>query len=566
MSFLNENDINEGSAPVGFLNNILALNPFGTTKKVISLMKEANDIKVNITTEKGEYFTKLKQLMEKYLVGHKVSPDEQEALKKEYEQTLRKSLSEHSKDLKIDNKDVKELVSQMFKANDEFDRAQDNSNANSTPFLEKIPDIDAYKEAFKDKIKAMEVKYNALIKQAKDIASHTKNPEKKERLLVLYSNLINWIDINSANIALEYANDKEREAIKSNIKIRETLGNKFTTYSKTIDDDSKKDDSKKDNTDKKLGRDPEDYITDFDYEKYKSDAELSESEKSIINKGKEELAKVKDKDIADAEEQKEEYKTLVRNVIEGGSRGLLVFGKGGLGKSYTVEKMIEKKGLEQDEDYFLIKGASSPVKVYEKMKAHPDKLFVFDDADGMWKTTEGKNILKGALDSKEKGGYISWEKSGAKLDKNSNNSFYFTGKIIFISNMDGEEMKKDEDIAAILTRIEFLDFSFTNSQTYVMVSKLLKDDKMKWKDFGIPSDKVTEGDISYVSDIYDQVYFLNKHKITSVAPVRAVGVTMQKLKDVQVDINDKTLNLTPNELHESITKSIEGKTKFSSKN
>lgn len=565
MSFVNENEINEGSAPVGFLNNLLALNPFGTTKKVIDLMKEANKIKVDMTTEKGEYFTTLKNLMEKYLVGHKVSAEEQDALKKEYEQTLRKSLSEHSKDLKIDNKDVKELVSQMFKANDSFDKEL-SDNSNTTTYLEKIPDIDAFKEAFKDKIKALEVKYNSLIKQAKDIASHTKNPEKRERLLVLYSNLINWIDINSANIALSYATDKEKEAIKANIKVRETLGGKFTSYSKTLDDDKDKD-SKNDNStkDKKLGRDPDDYITDFDYEKYRSDAELSESEKSIIKKGLEEFNKEKDKNIADAEEQKEEYKTLVRNVIEGGSRGLLVYGKGGLGKSFTVEQMLEKKELEQDVDYFLIKGAASPIKVFEKMKAHPDKLFVFDDADSMWKTTEGRNILKGALDSKEKGGYISWEKSGAKVDKDSNNSFYFTGKIIFISNMDGEEMKKDEDIAAILTRIEFLDFSFTNSQTYIMVSKLLRDNKMKWKDFGIPNDKVTDGDISYIGDIYDQVYFLNKHKITSVAPVRAVGVTMQKLKDVQVDIKDKTVNLTSNELHESITKSIEGKTKMSSK-
>ncbi len=123
-------------------------------------------------------------------------------------------------------------------------------------------------------------------------------------------------------------------------------------------------------------------------------------------------------------------------------------------------------------------------------------------------------------------------------------------------------MKKDADIAAILTRIEFLDFSFTNDQTFVMVSDLLAHNKINWGDFGLPKDKVTQDDVNYVSDIYDQVFFLNMRIIDTVAPVRAVGVTMQKLKDAQVDIESGEVKMTPIELRTSIVKSIYGKTKF----
>ncbi len=385
----------EAGAPVGFINSLISLNPFGRTKKIIDLMKEVNQLKLNIVKEKGEYNNKLKVLLDKYLVGQKISVDQQEALKKEYKNVIKKSLSEYGKELKLNDKSAKDLVDQIFKAEEDT-----NLIFGEDKQLEKIPDINKFKEAIKDKIDAMNTKADALLSQAKEL-SNQGTSSAKDRTQALYASLKNWIMINASNEALKYAEEKEKEAIKSSIKIREDLSTKLIDRFKDLD--LKKDTSLTDKDEKesehKSTVNKDQYVIDFDYTTYSSTAGLSESDQQKIASAKKSFEKDKDNNLSNAEELKNEYQTLIRNTIDGGSRGFIVFGKGGLGKSFSVEKFLEKKGLEQDKDYILIKGAASPSKVFQKMRDNPDKLFIFDDADSLWNSQEGKNLLKGALDT-----------------------------------------------------------------------------------------------------------------------------------------------------------------------
>lgn len=83
------------------------------------------------------------------------------------------------------------------------------------------------------------------------------------------------------------------------------------------------------------------------------------------------------------------------------TKSLLITGRAGTGKTFNVEKALEEVGLRPDKDYYKLTGALSTVELYKRLFDFRDQLIVFDDADAVFSTEDSRNILKGALDSKE---------------------------------------------------------------------------------------------------------------------------------------------------------------------
>jgi len=120
-------------------------------------------------------------------------------------------------------------------------------------------------------------------------------------------------------------------------------------------------------------------------------------------------------------------------VINDLTPSLLVCGEGGLGKTHSVTSKINSSGFQEDIDYVIIKGYSTPKALYATLYENQNKLIVFDDCDSVLKDPISLNILKGALDN-YKTRTISWLSKGfANNDLPS--SFNFTGRVIFISNL-----------------------------------------------------------------------------------------------------------------------------------
>jgi len=530
-----QNSLNEDSGPgIGLINGLLSLNPFGKTAKIVKLMKEANSLKLQSIQEKGAFYKKVQQAMEKYFVAQKISEIEQKKIKEEYQEVLKKNLSSYAQDLDLPEKDVADLVDEIFKKDDKVKGLLLGST------LEKVPDVKRYEEALSEKIVALEKKSNALVAQARDLATDGKDTVRSRKL---YSILYNWLDLNAANEAIKMADAKQKSAIQANInRIKSNQNTILTDYKKTdLKSDNDKKDLNKDNNSvnkKEIDKDSKSKNIDFDYKKYESNIGLSESQISTIKKNTEIANKTADKDLADATDLRDRYERLVDNVINGSAKGLLVYGEGGLGKSFTVEKALKDGNLEQDKDYYTIKAAASPIQVFKKMQQYKDKLIVFDDCDSLWNTEEGRNLLKGALDSREVR-RLTWAKTLPKefRDENLSDKFDFTGKIIFLSNKTQKFFESSSDTSAILTRIPVLDFTFNPNQTRVMVLKLLNGNKINWKDYGVNNESVTEEDRKYIEDIINQVYGLYGDKITKGVSVRPIGVAIQTLKDSQRAIN-----------------------------
>jgi hypothetical protein len=162
---------------------------------------------------------------------------------------------------------------------------------------------------------------------------------------------------------------------------------------------------------------------------------------------------------------------LVTMVASGVQPSAVITGEGGLGKTYTVSKTLTENGysdissladfevgavINTRKCFTMVKGYSTAKGLYRTLFENNKSIIVFDDCDAVLKDPVALNLLKGALDSYGKR-IISW--NADMRDDDLPRSFEFTGRVIFISNMD--QSKIDQ---AIRSRSMMIDLSMTLDQ------------------------------------------------------------------------------------------------------
>lgn len=182
---------------------------------------------------------------------------------------------------------------------------------------------------------------------------------------------------------------------------------------------------------------------------------------------------------------------LIDMTIRGSSKGMLITGRGGVGKTFTVLERLEKLGktdymkvraeagvteidpeTDDDEDiqakvhnlaelgsagdYVVFKGYASPAALYRLLYEHQNRIVIFDDCDRIIRDETAVNILKGALDTYERR-WISWNTNASAPDLPP--CFEFKGQVIIITNT---EMHNVDE--AVRTRCFKVDVSMTPEQ------------------------------------------------------------------------------------------------------
>ena len=162
---------------------------------------------------------------------------------------------------------------------------------------------------------------------------------------------------------------------------------------------------------------------------------------------------------------------LVNMVASGVQASAVITGQGGLGKSYTVLKTLEEAGYKDMSDlgefevgttinrskvFTQVKGYSTAKGLYRTLFENNGGVIVFDDCDAVLKDAVALNLLKGALDSYGRR-IISW--NADMRDEDLPRSFNFTGKVIFISNLDQSNIDQ-----AIRSRSMMIDLSMNEDQ------------------------------------------------------------------------------------------------------
>ena len=169
--------------------------------------------------------------------------------------------------------------------------------------------------------------------------------------------------------------------------------------------------------------------------------------------------------LADLKERFGILSTLTKGAVNKNVRAVTVTGAPGVGKTYTVEQVLENAKEQKNTTFEIIKGAISAVNLYKAgyRNRRPGSVIVLDDADSIFNDEDALNILKVLCDSSDVR-RVSWLKeSQALIQDDVPQSYEFHGSMIFISNLDFQKFvdegrnKYSQHFEALMSRSLYLD-------------------------------------------------------------------------------------------------------------
>ena len=162
--------------------------------------------------------------------------------------------------------------------------------------------------------------------------------------------------------------------------------------------------------------------------------------------------------------------SLTKMVGRGIQPSLVITGMAGVGKTHLVKETLTIMGLRESHEFEHFKGKATPAGLYMTLYANSDKIIVLDDCDSVFKDDDAVNILKAALDSYDTRqiSYISSKPLKDEFGEPIPSRFEFTGKIIFISNINQSKLDP-----AIRSRSFVADISMNTGQMFTRMEQLM---------------------------------------------------------------------------------------------
>ena len=219
---------------------------------------------------------------------------------------------------------------------------------------------------------------------------------------------------------------------------------------------------------------------------------------------------------------------MTQAVKEGTVRAMIVTGPPGVGKSYGVEKTLNKEDLfnlmgQRKPKYEVVKGAMSAIGLYCKLYEYADKgnVIVFDDCDSVLLDDLSLNILKAALDSSTKR-TIHWNTDSSKLRAEGvPGSFEFKAGAIFITNIKFEHVKSkklQDHLAALESRCHYIDLQMdTEREKVLRINQIVKDGMLDTYDF---QNNETEEVVGFITDNKKKLRELSLRTVLKIADLR----------------------------------------------
>ena len=187
--------------------------------------------------------------------------------------------------------------------------------------------------------------------------------------------------------------------------------------------------------------------------------------------------------------------TMTEGTVSGDVRALIVVGPPGVGKSFGVERILEKFMVMddlagRDRKYEIVRGAMTPIGLYCKLNQFKDhgNVLVFDDCDTILLDDVSLNILKAALDSSKRR-VIHWNADSNMLRREGVPDHYeFKGSVIFITNLKFNNVrsaKLKDHLAALSSRCHYLDLSMNTMRDKILRIKQIAKDGALFEDYGL---------------------------------------------------------------------------------
>jgi len=214
-------------------------------------------------------------------------------------------------------------------------------------------------------------------------------------------------------------------------------------------------------------------------------------------------AETEEEAIARIRERFEILTEMTVAATNGDIRAMIVSGPPGVGKSYGVEREVEKatlldrlagKRLRAE----VVKGSATALGLYCTLYKYsdPNCVLVFDDCDSILLDDVALNLLKGALDSGKKR-KISWLSDSNMLRREGvPDQFDFKGSVIFITNLKFDQMKSQklrDHLDALQSRCHYLDLTLDTMRDKILRIKQIAKDGVLFE--GYDFEEVTQDEI-----------------------------------------------------------------------
>jgi hypothetical protein len=222
------------------------------------------------------------------------------------------------------------------------------------------------------------------------------------------------------------------------------------------------------------------------------------------------------------------YKELTEyyeNFLKGNFPFIIIKARGGIGKTFQIEKMVE----ESKRNVLFFKGHATPLSIYMALYKNNVARVVFDDVDQLLKNKTIIALLKQICDLKEeKKVYYS---TTAKLGEEIPPEFTSKNKVMLITNQLG---LSDDNMKALLTRALFIDFEPSNQEVFNIMVKFPKTKKeeeiinfmVKFQNVSLLNFRDYEHlkNLMYSNIDYKRYYFESKQINTEEYKIKSIAV------------------------------------------
>jgi len=160
-----------------------------------------------------------------------------------------------------------------------------------------------------------------------------------------------------------------------------------------------------------------------------------------------------------------ELRTFVRATVTGSKvHSLFVIGEAGLGKSFQIIQEL----LIEGEDFEVIQGNITPLALFNKLCAHPNKTFLLDDTLSMVQNKQSLSLLFAAMWSAQGRRKIEWNSTSQKVNQTE---ALFDGKIILVLN---SVPRENVEIQTLMSRCLSYTIRFNYQQKMEIIYELVK--------------------------------------------------------------------------------------------
>lgn len=221
--------------------------------------------------------------------------------------------------------------------------------------------------------------------------------------------------------------------------------------------------------------------------------------------------------------------TLAEAACTGKIRSLVISGAPGVGKSYSVEKAVNKYDPQQNKSTFA-RGFSRATGLYLLLYKyrHAGNVIVLDDIDSVFQDDVSLNLLKAALDTSHKR-VLSWRSQNPLVDEDGNEidrSFEYNGTVIFLTNInfDKEIEKKSKmapHLSALMSRSMVINIDLQTTRDYfIRIEQVVEQGMLKQKNLNNEQQKVV---MSFFEQNFEKFRELSLRSILKLADLYKIN-------------------------------------------